>query len=195
MNNTNQNLNKSIKIALLAAIATILMFIEIPLIPMFAWLKLDLSEVPVLLGAFGYGPLAGVIIEGVKILLHLLLKGTQTGGAGEIANFLIGISLIVPASYIYVKNKSKKTAIIGMIIGGLIMEIVAIFSNVYIILPIYNMKMNTAELMQYISIGLIPFNALKAILVNIITFIVYKKVSLAIFKVDAQFGSKKKVQG
>ena len=82
-----------------------------------------------------------------------------------------------------------------MIIGGLIMEIVAIFSNVYIILPIYNMKMNTAELMQYISIGLIPFNALKAILVNIITFIVYKKVSLAIFKVDAQFGSKKKVQG
>ena len=195
MNNTNQNLNKSIKIALLAAIATILMFIEIPLIPMFAWLKLDLSEVPVLLGAFGYGPLAGVIIEGVNILLHLLLKGTQTGGAGEIANFLIGISLIVPASYIYVKNKSKKTAIIGMIIGGLIMEIVAIFSNVYIILPIYNMKMNTAELMQYISIGLIPFNALKAILVNIITFIVYKKVSLAIFKVDAQFGSKKKVQG
>lgn len=195
MNNTNQKLNKSIKIALLAAIATILMFIEIPLIPMFAWLKLDLSEVPVLLGAFGYGPLAGVIIEGVKILLHLLLKGTQTGGAGEIANFLIGISLIVPASYIYVKNKSKKTAIIGMIIGGLIMEIVAIFSNVYIILPIYNMKMNTAELMQYISIGLIPFNALKAILVNIITFIVYKKVSLAIFKVDAQFGSKKKVQG
>lgn len=195
MNNTNQNLNKSIKIALLAAIATILMFIEIPLIPMFAWLKLDLSEVPVLLGAFGYGPLAGVIIEGVKILLHLLLKGTQTGGAGEIANFLIGISLIVPASYIYVKNKSKKTAIIGMIIGGLIMEIVAIFSNIYIILPIYNMKMNTAELMQYISIGLIPFNALKAILVNIITFIVYKKVSLAIFKVDAQFGSKKKIQG
>ncbi|WP_294353269.1 ECF transporter S component [uncultured Clostridium sp.] len=195
MNNTNQKLNKSIKIALLAAIATILMFIEIPLIPMFAWLKLDLSEVPVLLGAFGYGPLAGVIIEGVKILLHLLLKGTQTGGAGEIANFLIGISLIVPASYIYVKNKSKKTAIIGMIIGGLIMEIVAIFSNIYIILPIYNMKMNTAELMQYISIGLIPFNALKAILVNIITFIVYKKVSLAIFKVDAQFGSKKKIQG
>ncbi len=195
MNNTNKKLNKSIKIALLASIATILMFIEIPLIPMFAWLKLDLSEVPVLLGAFGYGPLAGVIIEGIKILLHLLLKGTQTGGAGEIANFLIGISLIVPASYIYVKNKSKRTAIIGMIIGGLIMEIVAIFSNVYIILPIYNMKMNTAELMQYISIGLIPFNALKAILVNIITFIVYKKVSLAIFKVDAQFGSKKKVQG
>ncbi|MBE6050403.1 MAG: ECF transporter S component [Clostridium sp.] len=194
MNNTNQKLNKSIKIALLSSIATILMFIEIPIIPMFSWLKLDLSEVPVLMGAFGFGPLAGVIIEGIKILLHLLLKGTQTGGAGEIANFLIGISLVIPASYIYSKNKSKKSAVIGMIIGSIIMEVVGVFANVYILLPIYNMKMTSSQLMQYVSIGLIPFNGIKAILVNVITFIVYKKVSLTIFKVDSQFNSVKKIQ-
>lgn len=194
MNNTNQKLNKSIKMALLSSIATILMFIEIPIIPMFSWLKLDLSEVPVLMGAFGFGPLAGVIIEGIKILLHLLLKGTQTGGAGEIANFLIGISLVIPASYIYSKNKSKKSAVIGMIIGSIIMEVVGVFANVYILLPIYNMKMTSSQLMQYVSIGLIPFNGIKAILVNVITFIVYKKVSLTIFKVDSQFNSVKKIQ-
>lgn len=191
MNNTNQKLNKSIKIALLSAVATILMFIEIPIIPMFSWLKLDLSEVPVLIGAFGFGPLSGVVIEGIKILLHLLLKGTQTGGAGEIANFLIGISLVVPASYIYGRNKSKKAAIIGMIIGGIVMEIIGVFANVYILLPIYNMKMTSSQLMQYVSIGLVPFNGIKAILVNVITFIVYKKVSLTIFKVDSQFNSVK----
>lgn len=193
MNNTNQKLNKSIKIALLSAIATILMFIEIPIIPMFSWLKLDLSEVPVLMGAFGFGPLAGVVIEGIKILLHLLLKGTQTGGAGEIANFLIGISLVVPASYIYVRNKSKKSAIIGMIVGSITMEVIGVFANVYILLPIYNMKLVGSQLMQYVFIGLLPFNGIKAILVNVITFIVYKKVSLSIFKVDSQFGSVKKV--
>ena len=190
MTSSTKNLNKFIKIALLSAIAVILMFIEIPLIPLFPWLKMDLSELPVLMGAFAFGPVSGVVIEGMKILLHLFLKGTQTGFVGEVANFIVGIAFVLPASYIYHRKKSKKTAIIGMIVGGLVMEVAGIIANVYFLLPAFNMTMDSAQLMQYVTVGLLPFNGVKAILVSIITFIVYKKVSVHIFKVEPEFGGK-----
>ncbi|MGL4108943.1 ECF transporter S component [Clostridium sp. LP20] len=193
MNNPNTNLSKFIKMALLSAIAVILMLIEIPLIPLFPWLKMDLSELPVLMGAFAFGPAAGIVIEGMKILLNLLLTGTATGFVGEIANFIIGISFVVPASYIYHRSKSKNSAIIGMIVGGLFMEVAGIIANVYFLLPAFGMVMDPAQTIQYVTIGLLPFNGVKAVLVSVVTFIVYKKVSLSIFKVDTGFDSKKKL--
>lgn len=194
MNKTTKKLDKSIKIAVLGAIAFILMFIEIPVIPMFPWLKMDLSEVPVLMGAFAFGPLAGISIEALKLLLHLMIKGTSTGGVGELANLLVGVALVVPAAFIYNRKKSKKTAILGMIIGTICMEVVGILANVYLLLPAYGMRMESAQLMQYVTVGLIPFNGVKAILVSIITFILYKRVSVSIFKVESDFGKKEKVE-
>lgn len=194
MNKTTKKLDKSIKIAVLGAIAFILMFIEIPVIPMFPWLKMDLSEVPVLMGAFAFGPLAGISVEALKLLLHLMIKGTSTGGVGELANLLVGVALVVPAAFIYNRKKSKKTAILGMIIGTICMEVVGILANVYLLLPAYGMRMESAQLMQYVTVGLIPFNGVKAILVSIITFILYKRVSVSIFKVESDFGKKEKVE-
>jgi riboflavin transporter FmnP len=193
MNKSNTKLNKMIKISLLGAIAVILMFIEFPVLPAFPWLKMDLSELPVLMGAFAFGPVAGILIEGLKILLHLLLKGTQTGFIGETANFIVGVALVVPASYIYNRNKSKKTAILGMIVGAITMEIVAIIANVYFLLPAFGMNFNAEQTMQYVTAGLLPFNGIKAILVSAVTFVVYKKVSVEIFKVDSGFGRKKEL--
>lgn len=193
MNKTTKKLDKSIKIAVLGAIAFILMFIEIPVIPMFPWLKMDLSEVPVLMGAFAFGPLAGISVEALKLLLHLMIKGTSTGGVGELANLLVGVALVVPAAFIYNRKKSKKTAILGMIIGTICMEVVGILANVYLLLPAYGMRMESAQLMQYVTVGLIPFNGVKAILVSIITFILYKRVSVSIFKVESGLGEKRKV--
>lgn len=193
MNQSNTKLSKMIKISLLGAIAVVLMFIEFPVLPAFPWLKMDLSELPVLMGAFAFGPVAGIAIEGLKIILHLLLKGTQTGFVGEAANFIVGVALIVPASYIYNRNKSKKTAIIGMIVGGITMEIVAIIANVYFLLPAFGMTLNTAETLQYVTAGLLPFNGIKAVLVSVVTFAIYKKVSLEIFKIDSGFSRKKKL--
>ncbi len=193
MNKTTKKLDKSIKIAVLGAIAFILMFIEIPVIPMFPWLKMDLSEVPVLMGAFAFGPLAGISVEALKLLLHLMIKGTSTGGVGELANLLVGVALVVPAAFIYNRKKSKKTAILGMIIGTICMEVVGILANVYLLLPAYGMRMESAQLMQYVTVGLIPFNGVKAILVSIITFILYKRVSVSIFKVESELGKKRKV--
>lgn len=194
MNSETKKLDRSIKISVLGAIAFILMFIEVPVIPLFPWLKMDLSEVPVLMGAFAFGTLSGIVIEILKLVLHLLIKGTSTGGIGELANFLVGAAFILPASIIYNKHRSKKTAIIGMIVGALVMEAVGIISNVYLLLPAYGMQMDSAYLMKYVTIGLLPFNGIKAVVVSIITFILYRRVSASVFKVQSNFGDNKKIE-
>ncbi|MEG1312634.1 MAG: ECF transporter S component [Romboutsia sp.] len=173
-----------IKIALLSAIAFILMYIDFPVIPMFPWLKIDLSEVPVLMGAFAFGPMVGVVIEFMKVLLIIVLKGTHTAFVGEAANFIVGISMVVPASMVYRKSKTKKNAVIGMILGILVMQVVGIIANVYLLLPAYGMQMNPAELTQYVTIGLLPFNGIKGILISLATYMLYKKLSVSIFKAE-----------
>ncbi|NFO30009.1 ECF transporter S component [Clostridium botulinum] len=188
----NKNTNKTIKISLLSALALILMYFEFPVIPIFPWLKIDLSDVPALLGAFGFGPLAGVTIELIKNILILLVKGSQTGFVGELANFLIGVSLVLPAGIIYKRNKSKKSAILGMILGGIFIEIVGVIANVYMLLPAYGMQMSSGELLKYVTVGLLPFNGIKAIIVSTLTYILYKKVSVSIFKAEPNFGSPEK---
>lgn len=191
--NNQKRLNKMIKISLLSAIAFILMYVEIPVIPAFPWLRMDLSDVPALMGAFAFGPLIGVIIELFKNILIILFKGTATGLVGELANFLVGISLVLPASIIYHRNKSKKTAIIGMILGFLSIEVVAILVNMYILLPAFGMHMAEKELINYIVFGLIPFNGVKSIIVSFTTFLLYKRLSVTLFKVEPMLGGPKKV--
>lgn len=185
----NNNTNKMVKISLLSALAVILMYIDFPIIPLFPWLKIDLSDVPALMAVFGFGPLAGVLIELIKNIVIVLIKGTQTGLIGEVANFLFGVALILPAGLVYHKNKSKKTAILGMILGAVCMELVGIIANVYFLLPAYGMQMSPAESMKYITLGLLPFNGIKALIVSTVTYIVYKKVSVSIFKAEPDFGS------
>lgn len=190
--NQNKNLSRMIKISLLVAISVILMYIDFPIIPAFPWLQIDLSEVPALMGGFAYGPLVGGVIVVLKVLLRFLLKGTGTALVGELANIIIGLSLVIPAAYIYHRNKSKKSAITGMIVGALVMQLGGIFANVYILLPLFQMHMEGAELMTYIFAGLVPFNGIKAILASVITYVLYKRLSLAIFKVDSKLNTKKK---
>lgn len=194
MNYQNEkNLNKFIKISLLSAIAVVLMFFEfpIPFLP-FPWLKIDLSDIPALMGGFAFGPIAGVIIELLKNLLILIVKGTGTYFVGEFANFIIGATLVFPAAYIYHKNKGKKTAFLGMIVGSLFMQIIGIIANVYFLLPAYGMKMAASESINYVMAGLIPFNGVKAIMVSGITYVLYKKVANTIFNTDSNFDSAKK---
>ncbi|EOU1755695.1 ECF transporter S component [Clostridium perfringens] len=188
------NTNRFIKLSLLSAIAVILMYIDFPVIPIFPWLKIDLSDVPALMGAFAFGPLAGVIIELMKNLLILIVKGTGTGFVGELANFLVGVALVWPAALVYKKNKTKKTAILGMALGILCIEVVGILANVYLLLPAYGMSMSKAELMQYVTVGLIPFNGIKSILVCGITYALYKKVSVSIFKVEPMLDKPKQMK-
>ena len=99
--------------------------------------KIDLSEVSVLIGAFALGPIAGVCIELIKVLLNFLLNGTITGGIGELANFIIGCSFILPASAIYRSNKKLSTAVWGMVAGTIVLCVVGSAMNYFVLLPVY----------------------------------------------------------
>ncbi|MDD3360808.1 MAG: ECF transporter S component [Hespellia sp.] len=182
-----------VQVGMLAAIATVLMLFEIPLPFAPSFYEIDFSEVPVLIGCFVMGPVAGAMIELVKILLNFIINGTITAGVGELANFLVGCSLCVPAGIIYRKTRTRKGALIGMITGTFVMTAVGCFLNAYLLLPTYAkafempidalVGMGTAvnpsidSLMTFVIFAVAPFNLLKGFLVSLIVFLIYKKIS------------------
>lgn len=201
----NSKTKKLIVISLLSAIALVLMKLEIPigfLVPGF--IKLDFSEVPVLIGAFIYGPVAGIVIEAVKIILFAMTPSTGFGlpslGIGELTNFVLGVSLIVPASLIYFKHKTRKTAIIGLVIGTFSMAIIAGLFNIFIALPTYARLYGTtmeaitgwfSEVNPWVTspitlivFSIIPFNLLKGFLVSVLVILIYKRISVILKNKD-----------
>jgi riboflavin transporter FmnP len=192
--NRKSKTNLLIKTSLMGVIAFIIMFIEAP-IPFFpSFLKIDLSDIPALIVAFSLGPVYGIGVELVKNLLHLLR--TTTGGIGELANFIVGISFIVPASLIYIKNKTKKSAVFGMIIGTIIMAAVGGIANYYILIPFYSTFMPIEAIValgsevnklivdvnSLILYAIVPFNLFKGIVLSLITIPIYKKIAVILHK-------------
>lgn len=177
--------------AMFGALAAVLMIFEVPL-PFIApsFYGMDISEVPVLVGTFALGPVAGVVMELVK----LILKPTSTGFVGEFANFCVGCSLALPAGFIYRLNKTKKGAVIGMAAGTVIMTIVAVILNAVVMLPFYShfMPLDTIiaagaainpairNVWTFVILAVGPFNILKGVIVSLLTALVYKRVSVII---------------
>ncbi len=183
-------------VAMLSAVAALLMLFEIPLWFAPFFYELDFSEVPVMVGAFALGPMAGVLIELVKVLLNLIFNGTITMGVGELANFLIGCSLVVPAAFIYHRRKSFQSALTGMIVGTVSMTILGSVLNAVLLLPVFAFFNNTtmAELISigtgvnpaiknlttFIVLAVVPFNLLKGVVASVITMGLYKQISTVI---------------
>lgn len=181
------------QIGMLGAIAVVLMLFDIPLPFAPSFYKIDFSEVPILVGCFAMGPAAGALIELVKIVLNLVINGTDTAFVGEIANLIIGCALCVPAGIIYKRKKSKKGALIGMGVGILCMTVLGCFINAYILLPTYaaafNMPIdslvamgtavnaNIQSLFTFVIFAVAPFNLLKGALVSLVVLCIYKKIS------------------
>lgn len=190
---TKSNVRTMVTVAMLGAISMILMLFEIPLWFAPSFYEIDLSEVPVLIGTFALGPVAGALTELVKILLKLIFKGTNTAFVGDIANYVIGCALVVPAGIIYKMRKTKGNAIIGMVVGTLVMTVAGCFINAYILLPAYGkafgmpidtlIGMGTAVnpaitgLGTFVMLAVAPFNIVKGVVVSIITLLLYKYVS------------------
>ena len=187
------NLRTMVQVGMLGAVSVVLMMFEIPLWFAPPFYKIDLSEIPVLIGTFAMGPTAGIFIELIKIVLHLLFKGTSTAGVGDFANFLIGCSMIVPAGIIYKVKKTRGGAVVGMITVTLFMAFVGCFLNAFVLLPAYGkafgmsvdalIAMGTAvnpsinSLFTFVVLAVAPFNLLKGLIVGVITFLLYKHVS------------------
>ncbi len=174
------------KIGLLSAIAFILMFFEIqvPIFPEF--LKFDLSGVPVVISTLAMGPAAGICTELVKDLLNL--TKTTSGGIGEVANFLIGSSLIIPIGILCKKNLNLTNFAIGSVIGVALMVVVACALNYYVLLPMYtkfmpieaivemakaiNKSVVDVKTLLIFSIG--PFNLVKGIIITVFSYVLFK---------------------
>lgn len=176
-------------VAVLSAIAFILAYFEfpVPLSPSFA--RMDISDLPALIGAFAYGPLAGVLIELVKNALQL--TSTATAGVGELANFIMGGVFVFVAGLIYRKNKNKKTALIACLIASLAMGVTAAVVNYFILLPAFEAFMPLNELiasfgefmpfirtkLDVVLFNALPFNLLKGLAISAVTMLIYKKLS------------------
>lgn len=202
------NLNKMIKISLLATIAFILMFFEFPL-PIFPeFLKIDLSDLPALLGTFSLGPVSGILIELLKNVLHVMFKGTSTGLVGELANFIVGSIFVVIAGIIYNMKKSKKSAILGLLAGTIVMSVCATIINYAVLLPLYA-KVFKAPIEAFVAMGsainsniksvkdlvllsILPFNIIKGIIASLVTIPIYKKVSPILHKEEVLEDNKKR---
>ena len=179
-------------VGIFSAIAAVLMYLEFPLPFAPGFYEIDFSEIPVLICSFSLGPVAGVVCEFVKVVLKLFLKGTSTAFVGDLANFVVGCSLILPASAVYFANKTKKGAIIGMAVGTVcITAFGSLFNAVYLI-PAFSVLfgspldeivgMGTAinpaitSVNTLVLFAVAPFNLLKGAVDSVITFLLYKHI-------------------
>lgn len=175
--------------AMLSAVAFILMFLDfsVPFMP--AFIEMDISELPALIGAFSFGPVCGVIVCLVKNLMHLLI--TTTGGVGEISNFILGAVFVFPAGWIYKRKKTRKRAFFGSLAGAVFMALVSVISNCFIVYPFYTMIMPMEEivgmyqaivpgvngLLECLIVFNMPFTFFKGMLSVGIAFFIYKHIS------------------
>ena len=177
--------------AMLSAVSIVLMQFDfsVPLMPSF--IKMDLSDLPALIGSFSMGPVYGILIALIKNLLHLLR--TSTGGVGELSNFLLSAMFVLPAGIIYKRHKTKKGAIIGAVVGALCMAVFSVVTNYFIVYPVYTafMPMETiikmyqailpsikdGDLLACLMIFNMPFTFVKAMLSVLITLVIYKPLS------------------
>ena len=195
---TKSSLLYMAKVGVLSAMATVLLLFEFPLPIAPSFYELDFSEVAVLIGSFALGPLAGVLIEFIKILINLLINGTDTFFVGELANFLMGCAFVLPAALVYCRKKTLKRAIVGMAVGTLSLVLVGAFCNYFLMIPAYvhlagypmdaiigmGAAVNPAikDLLTLIIIAVIPFNLIKGVLCSLLTGLLYKRVSHLLHK-------------
>ena len=171
--NTNRwDTRQLVIMALMAAIATLLSFVEVPILPAAPWLKYDPSFVPSMVTGFAYGAGPGVAVGLVTAILHIFMTGNFWGG---IMNILVVCAYVIPAALIYVRNHTWRGAAIGLIVGSVCQIVVAILANI-VITPIYA-GMPVEAVIALIIPVLIPFNVLKVVLNSVITIAVYKAIS------------------
>ena len=188
-----------VQVAMLGAVAGVLMNFEFPL-PFLApsFYQMDFSEIPVLIGSFAMGPLAGVLVELIKILVHLVTRGTMTAGVGDVANFLMGCAYVIPAGLLYRYHhvKTRKHAVAGMAAGTVLTTILACFANAFVLLPAYGkafgmpietfIQMGSAVhssvngLLTFALLIIAPFNIFKYALTSLIVFVIYKKIRVVL---------------
>lgn len=183
-------------IAILGVLGAILMMFDFPIAIAPTFYRLDLSDLPCLIGAFALGPIPALFIELIKIIVKLLIKPTSTAFVGELAAFIVSSSFVLTAGFIYKKNKTRSSAIKAMVIGTIVMALVGTIANYLFIIPfyvkMYNMSLETIigmgqaifpvikDKLSFVLCCVLPFNIIKGTIVSIVTLILYKRISVII---------------
>lgn len=186
----SKKVSTMVKIALLSAIAFILMFLETPLPLMPPFLKIEFSDLPAIVGALALGPMAGVVVELIKNVLHFVVR-SSTGGVGEIANFIIGVSFVLPLSILYRAELSGKRYLLGAVFATFSMVTIGCLVNYFMLIPFYarlfaggdinvivgmaqNINPLIADYKALILLGIAPFNLIKSIMLSVLGFLVIR---------------------
>ncbi len=187
---TISSARKLTTVAVMSALATVLMYLEIPIPLVPSFIKLDFSELPALLTSFALGPWYGVLVCLIKNLLHM--PASSSAFIGELSNFLLGTLFVLPAGYIYERHRSKKSALTGSLVGAVCMTALSYLTNFYIVYPFYEKAFmpeqailsayqailpSVHSLSQAILIFNVPFTFVKGMLDVLLTFLLYKRVS------------------
>lgn len=187
------NIKNLTRIAILGTIGGLLMIIDFPIFIAPSFYKLDIGDLPCLIGAFAMGPVSGLFIQIIKILVKLLFKPTSTAFVGEIAAFIFSSTYCLVASIIYQKNRNKRGANIAIIIGSLSMILVSAIANYYFIIPfysrLYNMPLEAIislgsaifpiidSLFMFVICCVVPFNIVKVAIIDVLTMLLYKRIA------------------
>ncbi|MDO4488041.1 MAG: ECF transporter S component [Eubacteriales bacterium] len=185
-------------IGLFSAVSGVLMLFEMPMPFAPPFYKVDISEVPVLILTFAYGPVSGIICEMLKVFIKLIIKGTTTAFVGDFANFIVGASFIIPAGIIYVQKKTKKQAIIACVVGTLVLTVFGSMLNAVYLIPkfaeLYGMPIDAIVGMatainpaantvnKLVLMCVVPLNLVKGAVDTFITILLYKKLSIILKK-------------
>ena len=186
-------------IGMFGALSTVLMLFKLPLPCAPAFMKLDVAELPAILGSFMFGPVAGEFIVIIKLALNLLINGTDSMYVGELSNLLLSSAYVLSASLFYQRRKTRKNAAIALVTGVLATSILALISNTFFIFPaygvVYGLSMDKIVAMAsavnplvhnvftMMLFSVLPFNLVKYSVVSVITFLVYKKLHLFIQRI------------
>lgn len=187
---------KMAMVGMFSAIAMILHLFDFPLPFAPGFYKLDFSEIPIMIGTFAFGPVAGVLMEFLKILLKLCIKGTSTAFVGDLANFCVGCSLILPASAVYEFVKTKKGALAGAITGTITLTVFGSAFNAIYLIPtfadLYGLPLETLvgmgtavnpsikDVNTLVLFAVVPLNIIKGVAVSVVTMFIYKPLSVII---------------
>lgn len=178
-------------IGMFGAISAVLMLLEFPVPLAPAFIKMDFSDLPVILGGYMMGPLAGFMIILIKIVLNFAFNGTATAGIGELANFIYSVAYMLPSVLIYRSVRSKRGAVISLVAGTFIVSVIAVLVNLFFTFPVYA-KLFGMNMEDIVSMGsavspfvkdefslmlfsVFPFNIFKYLVVSAITFYLYKR--------------------
>lgn len=168
-------INMIVKVGVFAAIAFILQILGGVIPKVSGFLEVEFSDLPAIIISFAMGPLAGVLVELIKNLLHSFM--TTTGFVGEFANFIVNGCFVFTCGYIYKKNKTKGGAIISLTLATVVLVIAGIFVNFYVMIPLYMPQASVIEKLKLVLFTIAPFNFVRGSVLSVITILIYKRIS------------------